>query len=472
VGSVRRDGRGFEESMSQQLALSICSAVVVVLYYLNRDRTTRNSRALWVPVIWIGLLGSRPASMWFGIAPPNGPDANLEGSPVDAAMFGTLLAIGLIILALRKEKTGRSLSAITPVLIYSIYCLLSVTWSPVPVPSFKRWIKDLGDVVMVLIIMTDPQPVRALRRLYFRVGSILFPFSIALIRYTRLGRAWNNDGLLTNVGVTTDKNMLGVIVFVISLGILWNVRWLFLNKSEPGRNRRLFAEGVLLTFGVYLLSIAHSSTSLACFLLGSGLMLATYMGVIRRRPSRVYLAGLAVFVLGGLAIAVGGAGDVANALGRDASFSGRTVIWAALIPTVTNPVMGTGFESYWNSPNQEMFADTLNSGGWYHAEFLNEAHNGYLEVYLNLGWVGLSLMIVILTTGYSRACKAFRHDRELGSLTLAYIVTGMIYAITEAAFRTLGAMWMFILIAVIAASCAKAGLFAVQSTNRRALRAA
>ena len=25
-------------------------------------------------------------------------------------------------------------------------------------------------------------------------------------------------------------------------------------------------------------------------------------------------------------------------------------------------------------------------------KFLNEAHNGYIEVYLNLGWVGVSLI--------------------------------------------------------------------------------
>ena len=39
---------------------------------------------------------------------------------------------------------------------------------------------------MVLIIVTDDEPRAALQRLYSRVGFILLPFSIVLIRYTDL----------------------------------------------------------------------------------------------------------------------------------------------------------------------------------------------------------------------------------------------------------------------------------------------
>lgn len=194
-------------------------------------------------------------------------------------------------------------------------------------------------------------------------------------------------------------------------------------------------------------------------------MLATHLRAIKRRPNRAYLLGLAVLVLGGLTIVFGGAGDVANSLGRDATFSGRTVIWGALLPSVSNPIMGTGFDSFWNSPSEEMFARTLNSSGWYHAELLNEAHDGYLEVYLNLGWIGLSLILVILATGYSRAVKALRYDRERGSLTLAYVVAGMLYNLMEAGFRTLSAMWIFILVGVITASGSAAGLFADETAQ-------
>ncbi len=270
---------------------------------------------------------------------------------------------------------------------------------------------------------------------------------------------WTNDGLLQNTGVSDDKNMFGLIVFVISLGAFWNFRWLLMDKEQPHRSRRLVAEGALLVFGIALLGMAHSSTSLACFALGSGLILTTHLRAIKRRPSRVHSVCLALVLTGALILVFGGQGNVAHALGRESSFSGRTDIWAALIPAVTNPMIGVGFESFWNSPNVLIFQRGLNLIHWYHPELLNEAHNGYLEVYLNLGWIGVGLILLILTTGYSRACKVLRRDRELGGLILAYIITGAVYSITEAGFRIMNPMWIFILLAVVVASGANARLF-------------
>ena len=457
--------------MPTPLAILLCVIGVGILFYLDRDKSARNSKALWIPVIWLALVGSRPVSDWFTPGgPPTTAASDIEGSPVDAAVFGLLVAAGIVVLFVRRRKTGSYLRVLTPIILYFAYCLISVTWSPVPVPSLKRWVKDVGDVMMVLIIVTDAQPLTALRQLFSRVGFILFPLSATLVRYSDIGREWDNDGNLYFVGVTTNKNMFGLILFVISLGVLWNFRWLLMNRGEPNRDRRLVAHGLLLLLGIVLLRMSHSSTSLACFLLGSGLMLATHLRAIRSRPSRVYALGLTIFVLAGLAIAFGGAGDVANSLGRDASFSGRTVIWSALIPTVSNPILGTGFDSFWNSPNVLMFQSTLNFSGWYHAERLNEAHNGYLEVYLNLGCIGLGLVALILTTGYMRACKAFARNREFGSLILAYIVTGMIYSITEAGFRTLSACWIFILLAFTCASGIVAGLLQDKTVKHRASR--
>ncbi len=368
---------------------------------------------------------------------------------MDAAVYGALTAIGIAILIARRKKTGRYLPVMGPIIAYSIYCLMSVMWSPVPVPALKRWTKDVGEVVMVLIIATDPHPLAALRRLFSRIGFLLFPLSVVLIRYTTVGRAWTNDGLLMNTGVSNDKNMFGLIVFVISLGVFWNFRWLLMDKEQPHRSRRLVAEGTLLVFGLALLDMAHSSTSRACFALGSGLILTIHLRAIRRRPSRVHSVCLALVLAGALTLVFGGSGGVAHALGRESSFSGRTDIWAALIPAVTNPIIGVGFESFWNSPNVLIFQRGLASIHWYHPELLNEAHNGYLEVYLNLGLMGVGLILLILTTGYSRACKVLQRDRELGALTLAYIITGAVYSITEAGFRIMNPMWIFILLAVV-----------------------
>src|SRR4051812_21266769 len=132
--------------MSPLFAFLLCSVGVGVLFYLDRDRSVRPSKALWLPVTWLWLVGSRPISTWFGMSPPNTPSANLDGSPADAAVFGTLIAVGVMVLLGRRKKAGRYLGVITPIIVYSVYCLVSITWSPVPGPSLKRWIKDAGDI--------------------------------------------------------------------------------------------------------------------------------------------------------------------------------------------------------------------------------------------------------------------------------------------------------------------------------------
>jgi exopolysaccharide production protein ExoQ len=453
-------------------ALIICLISIAVLFFLDRDRSVRTSKALWISIIWIAIIGSRPVSMWFGTTAQTGYAApsDLEGSPIDAAIFGVLILLGVFVLIARARKTGRYLSMMTPVILYFAYCLISVFWSPVLVPSLKRWIKDVGDVVMVLIILTDGQPVAAIRRLFSRVGFLLFPFSLYLIRYSDAGRAWDNDGNLYSVGVTTNKNSLGLILFVITLGVLWNFRWLLVNRNEPNRRRRMVAEGTLLLFAFVLLYMTHSSTSLACFLVGCALMLAPHLRLFKRRPSRAYILGPAVLILGGLAIFFNVTGDVAGALGRDSTFTGRTDIWTSLIPAVTSPMIGTGFDSFWNSSNVQVFQRNLEGLGFYHPERLNEAHNGYIEVYLNLGWIGVCLVLFILIAGYWLACKGLRHAPELGGLFLAFVVTGAIYSITEAGFRTLSPNWIFILLATIGGSGLNAGLIlseTAQVRNRR-----
>ncbi len=443
--------------MNPSLALLICGCGIAGLFYLGRDNTARTSKALWLPVIWIWIDGSRPASVWLGFSPPVG-NVQLDGSPFDAAVFGALLAAAIGVLIRRGSRTRTLLAANWPILIYFIYCLISVAWSYHPDVSFKRWIKAIGDPAMALIIATDGQPVAAFRRLISRVGFLLLPASVLCIKYYGyLGRAYGPGGEPENTGVTTNKNNLGLIVFLVSLGALWNVRALLIDKKAPNRARRLLAQSSLLTFGIVLLQMAQCATAVACFILGGGLMLLTTRSAFRNRPARVYALCLGIVLVGGLAMLFGGGSAASSALGRGSGMSGRTEIWAAVIGGAGNPVIGTGFESFWISPNVEKVWQGLK--GWWAPKGLNEAHNGYLEIYLNLGWIGLFLIALILISGYRRAVKAFRRDPEFGGLMLAYIVTATFYNITEAGCRFLSLMWIFLLLAVISASGVAAGLF-------------
>lgn len=443
--------------MNPSLASLICACGIAGLFYLNRDNAVRTSKALWLPVVWIWIVGSRPVSGWLGIS-PTGANVQLDGSPVDAAVFGVLLAAGIVVLISRGKRARTLVTSSWPILIYFLFCLISVAWSYHTDVSFKRWIKAIGDLAMVLVIATDGQPVAAFSRLISRVGFLLFPTSVLLIKYYgNLGRSYTPDGAPENTGVTTNKNTLGLIVFLVSLGALWNVRALLIDKQAPNRTRRLAAQVILLIFGIALLGMAHCATAVTCFILGSGLVLLTTRGAIRNRPGRVY-ALCSVIVLGGaLAMLFGGGSVLSSALGRGEGLTGRTEIWAAVIGAAGNPVIGTGFESFWISPNVEKVWRSLS--GWWDAKGLNEAHNGYIEVYLNLGWIGLFLIALILISGYRRTGKAFRSNPEFGGLMLAYITTATFYSITEAGFRMMTPSWIFLLLAVVSSTAVISGLY-------------
>ena len=446
--------------MPPLLAAIICACGIAGLYYLDGDKTVRTSKALWLPIVYLWIIGTRPVSDWLsGAVYGFGTDYTASaGSPIDVAIFALLLVSALGVLIRRGRRVFPLLLPNWPILVYFLFCLFSVTWSSQPEVALKRWIKSIDDLAMVLVVVTDPRPAAAFKRLISWVGFILLPLSVLLIRYfPLLGRGYAVDGSLINKGAATGKNMLGVIVLVISLCTLWQVLTLWRSKAMPGRRRHLLAQGVLLVFGIWLLRLANSSTSLACFIFGGVFIFATNRPTFRRQPARVHALCLVVLLVAATMLLFGGQAVVASALGRQSNLSGRTEIWAAAIPAVPDALIGAGFESFWMSPmNVTKFAQGL--VGWYHPEQLNEAHNGFIEVYLNLGWIGVCLIACVLMNGYLCGIAAFKRNPHLGGLMLAYIVVAPVYSITEAGFRSLDPIWMFLLLAMVSSTSISSGV--------------
>jgi O-antigen ligase len=392
------------------------------------------------------IIGSRPVSVWLGLSPATTTAAQAaEGSPFDAVVFGLLLAAGLIVLVGRRKRLIRCLKANWPCLLYFGFCLLSVAWSYFPDVAFKRWIKAVGDLVMVIVLATEIDPEAAVGRLISRVGYVLMPVSVLLIKYyVELGREYDPDGVVLNTGVTTNKNELGVITLVISLGAVWRFLNVLLNKRHPNRTRHLIARGALVGFCLTVLGMADSATSVACFALGTTLLLATYSAKVRRNPRSVHTLVVTLLLLAGSLKLLGGQEGVIHALGRKGDLTNRDVIWAAVIPVVPNPLIGAGFESFWIGPRLDQVYSRLSK--YMH---VNEAHNGYIEVYLNLGWVGVVLIAMILVSGYRGAVAALMRAPGFAGLMLAYVAASVIYSISEAGFRMLDPMWMFLLLGVV-----------------------
>jgi exopolysaccharide production protein ExoQ len=433
--------------MTPSLATLIYALGIAGLFYLNRDKSAHTSRALWIPVVWFWILGSRAVSLWLGLAPVD-PVAStmMDGSPIDALVFLLLLVGAWAVLARRGHLSLSVMATNWPIVLYFLYCLISVLWSDFPDISIKRWIKATGDVVMALVVVTDAQPAAALRRIFSRVGFVLLPASALLIKYySYLGSAYDSwTGQRTNTGVTTNKNLLGVTAYVLALGAFWQILRLWRESSLPNRSRQLVAQCILLGFSIWVLFTANSATSESCFMLGAFLMLVTGSRQFRGRPAAVHAFVLAFVLLVGLIKITGADAAVFQVLGRKADLTGRaSEIWPLLIPMAPNAVVGAGFESFWLGPRLKKVWDA------FPLMQVVEAHNGYLELYLNLGVIGVGLIILILVHGYRQSVAAFRIDPNSGGFVLAFVSTAAIYSYTEAGFRMLDLTWGFLLLAII-----------------------
>jgi exopolysaccharide production protein ExoQ len=433
--------------MGTQLATIVCAVGILGLFYLNRDNSVRTSQALWIPSIWFLILASRPVTMWFG-DDLSGPTLaqQIDGSPTERLIYSVLIAAGLAVLVYRGRRAFSLLTDNWPIVLYFSYCLLSVVWSDYPDVAFKRWIKATGDIVMVLVIVTDAKPLAALQRLFSRIGFVLLPASVLLIKYYpavgRMYDSWTGDAY--NTGVATNKNSLGLLAYLIGLGALWSVLRLWRDRDVLYRSRRLIAQGVLLGFAVYLSVNAHSATAGTSFTIGAFVLMVTGLHRIRSRSSAMHTVVISSIILGVLIQITGANALVLQIIGRNPDLTGRAdYIWPTVIPMNPNFLLGAGFESFWLGPRLQFMWDKFPH------LFLNEAHNGYIEMYLNLGLIGVALIALVLIDGYRRSVAAFRADPDAGNLMLAYTLTAPLYSMTEAGFRMLAISWSFLLLAII-----------------------
>jgi hypothetical protein len=431
-----------------EIATVVYAFAILGLFALGRDRDVRTSLALWLPVVWLWINGSRPVSLWLQIGPRvDSADRGVDGSPLDACIFGILLVIGLAVLAQRKQQAGNFLRANGPLLLFFAYCALSTLWSDYTIVAFKRWTKATGDVVMVLVILTDSDPTWAIKRFVSRVGFLLIPLSILLIKYypdmARYYSRW--EGKMYVSGVSEDKNMLGMICLIFGLGAWW--RFLEACRDERGskRTRQLIAQGSVVAMVIWLFWMANSMTSMSCFMM-TGLLLAMASFVRQPRvPAVLHFVVVAIICVSASALFLNVGGGALETMGRDPTLTGRTEIWRELLSVVSNPLIGTGFESFWLGDHlRKIWA----MGGL--LEGINEAHNGYLEVYLNLGWIGVALLAVLVVTGYRNVVASFRQNIETAKLRLAFFVAAVVYCLTEAAFKMMCPIWVAFLLAITA----------------------
>ena len=434
----------FGVHLPPRVALLLTLGFIAFLFRREIRERPNVSGALWLPLLWLTLICSRSFTQWLNIFGWHVSGGSVEeGSPLDACFIFALLIAGFCVLLTRQVDFSEIVRNNGWLIIFVVYCLISIFWSDFPLISFKRWIKMFGHPIMALIVLTEPNLEEALTQLMKRCAYVVIPVSILFIKYfLYLGVRYDPwSGSQMRVGVTTGKNELGADCLIFGFFFFWYLLQIWRTERSNRRRNELWLIAAFLLMIGWLFHKAHSATSLICFFVGITVVVLLGTRWINKKFIGTYmLAGVVLIVAGELAFGI--SGQFSEALGRNSTLSGRTILWARLLEVHINPILGTGFESFWLGKRLDQL-----EGIFFFIP--NEAHNGYLEVYLNLGLVGLLIVIALLIATYWKIRPELFRNFEWGRYRLGFFVAVLLYNCTEAGFRILNPnLLVFYIIAI------------------------
>jgi exopolysaccharide production protein ExoQ len=439
------------------LALCLCSILVALL--LSRDVKRRRgvSSAVWIPVVLLLILGSRPVSLWLAgggdVIHESGNAVLGMGNEASTSIFDQLfyfstLAGSFVVASARKVKWSKLFAANTTIILFYLYFAISVCWSGDPGGSLKRLFKDFGLIFAISVIYSEAEPLQAMRAVYVRCASVLLPLSVVLIKYfPSYSRIYEVNGDIEITGAAAQKNSLGELVMICMLFLLWDclealprgtrLRW----KQLPWD--RLF----LLAMGLWLLDLSQSKTALLCLVIGSALML-TRKRLASKPINRAVLACAlsAPFLLFFSQQFSSLIAPIVQALGRNMTFTGRADIWQHIDLQTVNPLIGAGYWNFWGGPGGYAIGEAMHTT-------VPNAHDGYLDIYIDGGFIGLSFLFVMLVACGRRIINASWVQRKLVDRFMrarfAFLIVAIVYNLSESAFSRMGLMWFTTLLMIV-----------------------
>ncbi len=391
---------------------------------------------LW-PSLWYMVCSSRPFGTWmliWDIKLPLISDLGGEGSPMDQFFYLSLILLGWRVLARRSFSWGRLFRENRwPALLFFLMAA-SIAWSDYSFISFKRFIKVIGSLTMVLVILTEERPYEAMRTVLRSCLYIHLPLSLVCIKYFRaigieytyIGSEHFWQGIATSKNTMGQVAMLGVLYFSWDLLTQWRHRgWRHLNSGY-------------LLLSVYLLKGSNhgvSKTSILVALLAVTILLV--LTLQRARPA--LLRGFTTLTLvGGLSIVVlivthsivafeddSLLGTAVKLFGRDITLTDRLYIWQDMYRAASgNPLLGVGYGGFWIGRIANIPWNT-------HTWVLGQGHSGYVDTYLQLGLAGWCALSGVILSTHRRLVNAMAEDFDFSAWRLTLFIVVLFVNLTE-----------------------------------------
>lgn len=418
--------------MAARVALWLGYFFLFLLFRADRKRRKLPSSALWIAGLWLSLIATRGPSFWLG----GGQTSDVEGSPINSLVNGAMLIGSIVILNRRRFDWSRFFSKNKAlVLLYSFF-LLSLFWSELPLPTFKRVLNDLGNALVPLIILTEVDPASTLKTLYTRAAFVLMPMSVVAIRFfPAIGRQFSRAGDPMFTGLTTHKNSLGELSMILALVIIWD---LLDERRKDGSFLKMsrWPSLVTLVISLYLLFIANSATAISCFFIGLTLLLLIPRLQRFKSAKQLAMTGIcAALCVWTLNTAFNISSTVYQLLGRQDNLTGRTDIWEAIGQRHVNPYLGAGFRGFWESKTGSAIYKELDTPE------LITAHDGYIEVFLNGGVPALTLLVIQLLVSVKLVLNRVTSRDPLGPIALVLFIVALFNNVSESIFFIGDPLW-------------------------------
>jgi exopolysaccharide production protein ExoQ len=327
-----------------------------------------------------------------------------DGNSFVRSMLLVILAMSSLGIIQRPSLTFKLFCRTWPVWLLLLWFIVTSQWASYPDISIRRSFAYITIYLIALsLAVSFEHPTDFQRPLYLGLAVIFLLNIIA-----------SNDAREGINGIYAQKNSAGGIALYVLLVMTFS---LALRQSLV---TKLATFGLIVLAWVFLLSTqAKTSTGIAV-LFTFGVPIFTYLlsqpVSYRFTTGMIFISLLAsgVIALQVLHITLD---DLAAAIFVDLTFTNRTVIWNALIPEIwRHPWTGAGFGSFWATG--QLFNPITNGSAddfFMDAKLINEAHNGYVDITLQAGFVGLALAVFIIVRSVWQFCYAIaisRSDRD------------------------------------------------------------
>lgn len=338
-----------------------------------------------------------------------------------------MIGLATVILATPKLPQILSmLSRLKPLLALHIYAACSIIWSANPASTFRNsaYLALYLIAAAYLAIRSESEELlNWIASAIVILGLLSIPGQFLLPRDPSEQDYWR--------GVFLQKNELGAAMAIGIAAIIAN------------GNQRKLMRAVFLSFCSILLFLSGSVTAIICAI---AVVVIHLYGRLNHRL-RPVLVSLVVGVSAFLAIALPNLSEVfSRTTGKDMTFSGRTEVWAIVINKImTHPFFGYGYTGFWTTEAEAVHQQLINWSP-------HHAHNGYLNISLDLGFAGLSLILLALLDGLRRS----RNLHALGGDTAGHwlflvTVALSLHNLSEVDFLQTRIMWFVFLLVYLSA---------------------